>query len=273
MGEIDEKYKRLSSLLKSYGSVLVAYSGGVDSSVLLAAAVKALGRNVIAVTASSPTFPGTELLRARRTARALGVRHLVVESDELSDERFASNRPDRCYWCKMTLLRDLLEIARREGMRRVAVASHLDDADDYRPGERAVEEAGAVRPLREAGFRKRDIRELARKLGVPDWRVEASACLASRFPYGVRITAEALGRVEKAEAFLRGRGFRYVRVRCSGKSARIEVDPSQLGRFSRKRLRKEVVEGLRALGFIHVSLDLEGYRTGSLNRDLMFNVQ
>lgn len=268
MDELSRKHEALKGILESYGSLLVAFSGGVDSALLLAVAREALGDRVLAVTVRSETYPGKELESAREIAKGLGVIHRVIYSRELSMERFVSNPPDRCYWCKRELLSELKAVAAKEGMAAIAVASHLDDRDDYRPGERAVEEMGVARPLREARFTKDDIRRLSKRLGLRGWRREAMACLASRFPYGERITPPALERVEMAEALLRRKGFRSVRVRCAGKTARIEVDSSQLGRFARRELRREVVTGLKRLGFLYVSLDLEGYRTGSLNREL-----
>jgi uncharacterized protein len=263
------KYERLKRIIGSYGSLLVAYSGGVDSTLLLRAASDALGDNVLAVKASSAVHPRSELSFAKKTARRLGVRLLVVESDELADRTFIRNLPDRCYCCKLRLLKKLRALARREKMARVAVASHLDDLKDYRPGEKAVREMGVVSPLRLAGFTKKDVRRLSRRLGLPGWDREAMACLASRIPYGEPIDGKKLERVARAEEFLRRRGFKNVRVRCPGGNARIEVEETQIGGFRDVRLRNAVVGKLKSLGFQVVSLDLEGYRMGSLNRRLV----
>jgi len=268
MTELSRKYSRLKTLLRSYGSLLVAYSGGVDSTLLLKVAADILGDRVLAVTADSPIYPASERGYAEKMARRFGMRHIVLRSHALSDPKFISNRPDRCYWCKRALVEKLKKRAAREGLARVAVAEQRDDLRDYRPGSRATREAGVVSPLSLAGFTKRDIRELSRRLGIPGWRREAMACLASRIPYGEKIDREKLARVERAEDFLRLRGFRQVRVRHHGDIARIEVDPSQVSRFFKKTLRSEVVKRLKRLGFHHVCLDLEGYRMGSLKYGL-----
>lgn len=273
MDKLARKYARLKEIIGSYGSLLVAYSGGVDSTLLLKAASDALGEKVLAVKAASAVHPVSELSFARKAARRIGARLLVVESDELADGRFIRNRPDRCYRCKLRLLQRLVALARREKMARVAVASHLDDLKDYRPGERAVREMGVVSPLRLAGFTKEDVRRLSRRLGLPGWDREAMACLASRIPYGEPIAGEKLERIARAERFLKRRGFKSVRVRCPGGNARIEVDAAEIGRFGDARLRGEVVRKLKSIGFPSVSLDLEGYRTGSLNYGLKLKVE
>ncbi|MCX6339417.1 MAG: ATP-dependent sacrificial sulfur transferase LarE [Candidatus Aureabacteria bacterium] len=273
MSALLRKYERLKKLVKSYGSLIVAYSGGVDSTLLLKVASDILGENVLAVTAMSAIYPHAELEIAKKTARQLRVRHRMIKSDALTDERFVQNSPERCYWCKLGLLKKLGALAQQGEIAHVAIASHMDDLNDYRPGERAVSEMGAVSPLRLAGFTKKDVRRLSRQLGLPGWRREAMACLASRFPYGERIRVEKLRRVENAEAFLRGKGFRNVRVRYAGRGARIEVDKAQLGRFHGKQLRCEIVRKLKGLGFISISLDIEGYRMGSLNYGLAETTQ
>jgi uncharacterized protein len=268
MDRLTRKYNRLKALLESYGSLLVAYSGGVDSTLLVKAASQVLGDRVLAITADSPTYTRGELAWARKQAARMGVRHRVIKTDELTDERFARNPADRCYWCKRSLLARLRGEATREGIRHVAVAGHTDDLKDYRPGEAAVCEAGAVSPLAGAGLTKHDVRELSRRLGIPGWRREAAACLASRVPYGERLDAEALRRIARAESLLRRLGFRQVRVRCQGMAARIEVDARQVRRFFRTAVRDEVLRGMKRLGFLFVAIDLEGYRMGSLNAAL-----
>lgn len=268
MDQLDRKYSTLRRILRSYGSLLVAYSGGVDSTLLLRVAAEVLGNRVLGVTATSATYSDEELKYAKRAARELGVRHRVVVTDELADERFSSNPVDRCYWCKRGLIQKLEREAAREGIRHIAVAAQMDDLHDYRPGERAVREAGAVNPLKEARFTKSDVRLLSKRLGLTGWRREAMACLASRIPYGERVTREALQRVARAEAFLRRRGFTHVRVRCHGRIARIEVAPPQIGRLVKKKLRAEMAGTFKRLGFLYVCVDLEGYRMGSLNDGL-----
>lgn len=268
MESLDRKYARLKRILKSYGSLLVAYSGGVDSTLLIKVASDVLGPAVLAVTAVSPTYQRSELLTAKAVAKRLGVRLRVIKSDELSDERFSRNAPDRCYWCKRKLVSRLKEIAAGEGLARVAVASQADDLGDYRPGETAAAELGAVSPLREAGLGKSDIRRLSRRLGIPGWGREAMACLASRIPYGDRIDRVKLRCVARAEETLRGMGFSKVRVRHHGSIARIEVDERAIGRLARPSLRREIVRRLKRLGFLYVSVDLQGYRTGSMNEQL-----
>jgi uncharacterized protein len=268
MNRLARKYSRLRKIISRYGKLVVAYSGGVDSTLLLCVASDVLGDNVLAVTARSATYPRGEMEHAVKMARKINTRHLVIDSDELSDEKFLRNPVDRCYWCKLSLLGKLKAVARREGIPYVAEASHLTDARDYRPGEKAVREMGSVSPLREAGLDKEDIRRLSRMLGLSCWNKEAMPCLASRFPYGERIEEEKLVRVGEAEIYLKRRGFKNVRVRCEADTARIEVDAAQLGRFFRRAMRRDVVRKLKRLGFMYVSVDLEGYRTGSLNAPL-----
>ncbi|MCX6354772.1 MAG: ATP-dependent sacrificial sulfur transferase LarE [Candidatus Aureabacteria bacterium] len=263
MASLSEKYSRLKNILRSYGSLLVAYSGGVDSTLLLKVAADILGDRVLAITADSPIYPASERSYAEKMARRFGVRHILLRSGALSNTKLVSNQPDRCYWCKRALLEKLNKRAAREGLARVAVGEQRDDLRDYRPGSRAAREAGVVSPLLLTGFTKRDVRELSRRLGIPGWRRDAMACLATRIPYGEKIDREKLARVERAEEFLRLRGLRQVRVRQHGDTARIEVDPSQVSRFSKKKLRSKVVKRLKQIGFLHVCLDLEGYRTGS----------
>lgn len=265
MDKLARKYARLKKIIESYGSLLVAYSGGVDSTLLLKAASDVLGKSVLAVNASSAVHPASESSFAGEMARRIGVRLMVVESDELADERFVKNAPDRCYCCKRRLLRKLNALARREKMAHVAVASQMDDLKDYRPGEKAVREMGVVSPLMLAGFTKEDVRRMSKRLGLPGWDREAMACLASRIPYGETIDEKKLESIARAEEFLRGRGFKSVRVRCPGGNARIEVEAAEIGRFRDARLRRGIVRKLKSLGFPSVSLDLEGYRTGSLN--------
>ena len=250
------------------GSVLVAFSGGVDSSFLLAAAVHALGEKAVAATARSELYPEEELRQACDMAEKLGARHIIFESDELDAPNFADNPPDRCYFCKKELFGKLREIAAKEGISWVVHAAQVDDLTDHRPGFRAADELGVRAPLIEAGLTKHDIRAISKKWGLETWDKPAMACLASRFPYGDRITADKLHQVAVAEQALRQMGFRQFRVRHHGQVARIELPIAQLPRLLEESRRAQIVGDFRALGFVYVTLDLAGYRSGSMNEVL-----
>lgn len=262
-----EKERRLESILEDAGSVVLGYSGGVDSTLLLRKSLDVLGpANVLAVTAASATYASEEIDEATRLAEWLGASHERLQSTELEDEGFLLNPPERCYYCKANLYGDLVALASARGFRTVIDGSHAEDALDFRPGLRALDERGVLSPLKDAGFMKADIRELSRQLELPTADKPANACLASRFPYGEAITSENLGRVGRAERVLREAGFEIVRIRHHGDVARIEVPPADLARLLDAA--PVVVPRIKALGYVWVACDLEGYRSGSMNEAL-----
>ncbi|MBT9173858.1 MAG: tRNA-specific 2-thiouridylase MnmA [Syntrophomonadaceae bacterium] len=260
-----EKMERLKKALKERESLVVAFSGGVDSSLLLAAAAVA-GVRVLAVTAVSETYLEEELLVARQIAATLQVEHLTLETEELGIPGFAENPPERCYHCKAELFGKLSALANRLGYRFVADGSNADDTGDWRPGMKAAAEQGVISPLRDAGLTKDEVRMMAREFGLPNWDKPAMACLSSRFPYGQPITAEKIAQVAEAERFLRQLGFGQLRVRHHGDTARIELPADRLTEAVAQA--PAIVERLRQLGFTYISLDLAGYRSGSLNETL-----
>jgi uncharacterized protein len=263
----EERLRELEGIVAPYGSALVAFSGGVDSSLALAIAARALPKKkVLAVTSNNETYLPSELDLARDFAASLGVEHLVVNTRELDDPNYASNPTNRCYFCKSTLYSDLAKLAAERGYACVVDGANKDDEGDYRPGRKAAKELGVVSPLSVAGVGKSEVRELARHLGLPSWDKPALACLSSRFPYGQEITPEKLSQVARAEEFLRREGFRQVRVRHHGEIARLEVGPQEMERAF--ALREEISAELNDAGFLYVTLDLAGYRSGSLNAAL-----
>lgn len=245
--------------------IIVAFSGGVDSSFLLKVAHEVLSENVLAVTAKSSTYPEREFNEALKFAADYGIPHRVIISEELEVEGFSQNPLNRCYLCKRELFNKIRHIAINEDYKFIAEGSNKDDLGDYRPGLQAISELGITSPLREADLSKDDIRLLSKELGLKTWDKPSFACLSSRFPYGERITAEKLQMVDKAEQFLIDLGFRQTRVRHHGSVARIEVEEMDFERFLDKKIRSVVYTRLKELGYVHVALDLKGYRTGSMN--------
>lgn len=265
-GNLDRKFQLLKEILQEMGSAVVAMSGGVDSVLLARVAYDVLGDQALAVTADSPSLPRRELQEAVRIARQIGIRHEIIQTDEFANPHYAANPSDRCFFCKDELFNQLDLIAKKYQSRWVCFGENVDDQSDFRPGSQAASMHAVRAPLREAGFGKIEIRALAQELGLPIWEKPASACLSSRIPYGMKITPEKLAQVEAAEDYLWSIGYRQVRVRHHGEIARIEVPPGQLSRIAANA--EEISRQLKKLGFTFVTLDLTGYRRGSLNESL-----
>jgi pyridinium-3,5-biscarboxylic acid mononucleotide sulfurtransferase len=263
--ETRAKYEHLKSILRDMESVLVAYSGGVDSALLLRVACDVLGTRAMGVIASSPAYAAEETEAALAVAEQMGIPLMTLETHELEDERYIANDFNRCYFCKTELFTQLEPLAKQYNLQHIAYGVNKDDDGDFRPGQRAAREFSVRGPLKEAGMGKREIRAVARLLGVPVWNKPAMACFSSRIPYGSRIDVATLQMIYKAEKLLRELGFRQVRVRHHDKIARIEVERTELPRLLEDQISRVVTDGLRKIGYMYVTVDLLGYRTGSMN--------
>jgi len=262
------KLDRLKNILSEMRKVLVAFSGGVDSSFLLKVARDVLGEDVFAVIASSETYPEKEREEAIRLARELSVRYEVIQTKELENPEFSHNPPERCYFCKMELFSNLKKIAAAQGIPYVLDGSNYEDISDFRPGTKAGAELGVRSPLKEVGLVKNEIRQLSRLLDLPTWNKPSMACLSSRFPYYTEIESDSLKQVARAEEYLKELGFTQVRVRHHGQIARIEVEPSEFQKIIDEKIRNEMIQYFKQIGFIYITLDLAGFRSGSMNEPL-----
>lgn len=269
MIEADEKLENLKRILIEMQHVAVAYSGGVDSTLLLKVAHDCLGESAIGLTAVSPSLPADELAQAEQVAQLTGARHVLLESSETDDLRYLENTPSRCYFCKDRVYDQLIEVAHGEGFFNIVDGTNADDLGDHRPGRQAAREHGVRSPLMEAGLGKTEIRQLARQMGLPNWDKPAAACLSSRIPYGTTITIQMLSQVEEAERTLQRMGFRQLRVRHHEHIARIEVDPSDFEPILERR--EEIIKALEDLGYTYVTIDLAGFQSGSMNKTLGSN--
>ena len=270
--DVEEKLSKLKAIVSELESVVVAFSGGVDSTLVTKVCYDVLRDNSMAVTARSETYPDFEFKEAQTLAKEIGIKHLVIDTSELAIEGFANNPPERCYFCKSELFGKLKDIAKQHGFLNVADGANLDDTKEFRPGLEASRELNVMSPLKEAGLTKKDIREVSKLLNLPNWNKPAYACMSSRFPYGQSITEEKLSMVSKAEEYLRALGLVQFRVRHHETIARIEVLPEDIHILTNSPAREELTAKFKEIGFTYVTLDLEGYRSGSMNEVLSKNV-
>lgn len=269
MKTIREKLDNLKEILQKMESVLIGYSGGVDSTFLAKIAVDVLGDKALCVTAVSESYPEHERLEAEQFADQLGLRCITVKTKEMDDENYRKNDARRCYYCKKAMISDLKRIAREQGCKSIIIGTNYDDLGDYRPGQQAAKEEGIRSPLMEVQMTKEDIRVLSKEMGIPTWNKPSFACLSSRIPYGQQISSEVLSKIDRAEAVLRAKGFKQFRVRHHETIARIEILPGDMEKLLLERL--DIYEQLRRLGYSHVTMDLLGYRTGSMNEIILNN--
>ena len=267
---IDEKFKKLKSILKSMGEVVIAFSGGVDSTFLLKVAKDVLGDRVLGILADSPTYPSREYKEAMKIASQIGVEIKVIHTKETDDIKFRENPVNRCYFCKTELFTKIKDIAKKENFKNIVDGSNADDLGDYRPGMKALEEKNIRSPLKEAGLSKSEIRQLSKMLNLPTWDKPALACLSSRFPYGEKIDLKKLNMIDEVENYLHDEGFENVRARHYDKTLRIEVSQNEIDKFFDFKTRERVVKRVKEIGYTYVTLDLEGYRQGSMN-EVLFN--
>jgi len=266
--EVEDKLSKLKEIVSKLESVVVAFSGGVDSTLVAKVCYDTLKDNSIAVTARSETYPDFEFKESQKLAREIGIKHMVVDTSELAIEGFANNPPERCYFCKTELFGKLKEIAKEHGFLNVADGANLDDTQEFRPGLKASKELNVRSPLKEAGLKKEDIRKVSKLLNLPNWNKPAYACLSSRFPYGQSITEEKISMVSEAEKYLRGLGLIQFRVRHHETIARIEILPKDIHILTNSPAREELTAKFKKIGFTYITLDLEGYRSGSMNETL-----
>jgi len=271
--ELDHKERALRQYLESLGSIMVAFSGGVDSAYVAYVANQVLGDKALAVTADSPSYPAEHKRDAVKFVEQFGLRHVFINTNEMDDPHYRSNPANRCYYCKSELYTKLVPLARERGFAAICDGVNVDDLGDFRPGRQAAKEAGVLSPLVECGITKADVRQLSRRAGLPTWDKPASACLSSRIPYGMEVTVEKLKIIERGEEILRALGFKVFRVRHHGDIVRLEFGKEDLPRAMAVEMAERLTRDFKALGFKYVTLDLEGYRTGALNEAYVFSVE